>query len=126
ARPSTRSVPRSLVPAPRAGDDVADVGATRRPAQLFAGAGTGGHQHGRISRAARGFLETDLDTGDAAGGLDHLQHGETLTVAQIETVRTGMIPHEIDRRQVRARQVVDVHVVAHAGAVARGVVVAEH
>ena len=96
----------------------------RRPAQLVAGQRGGRDQLGRVALAAGGHLDRNRLPGDLADHVDDLPVGEAVAVAQVVDpvpARRG----RVQREQVGAGQVFDVDVVADAGAVDCGVVVAE-
>ncbi len=77
-------------------------------------------------------LDRDGMAGDAAGGFDDFEHAEAFSVAQVVDQRRkvsgrirGLIHQGFQGQQVGIGEVGDVDVVADAGAVGSGVVVAE-
>ena len=69
---------------------------------------------------------TEIDAGDALDGFDHFEHRKTVAVAAIERDRWRARPHIAHRIAMRASQIADVDVVAHAGAVRRRIIGAEN
>src|SRR5208283_5586000 len=83
-----------------------------------------GDQHGRVAGPARAHVGADVGAGDLPAHLDHLADREAGPVAEVvDAVLAG--PAGRQRTQVRVGQVADVDVVADAGPVGGGVVVAE-
>ena len=105
---------------PGMGDDGVEVGIARRPAQLRARGIGIGHQCRRIARAAR-----PMTTGI---GCPVTRHTASITSLTEKPLPLPRLPAPLRRRppavaggqQVRAAQVLDMDVVAHAGAVRVG------
>ena len=84
----------------------------------------GGDEHRRVTRPARGELGRDVPAGHLAAGAEHLEVGEPGAAAQVvDPVLTGHA--RLQGEHVGPGQVGHVDVVADAGAVRGGVVVAE-
>src|SRR6185312_1568474 len=117
---------------PSRGDDLFQVGVAGLPAEgaHFGGAG---HQTIHIAGAARLHDGGDGVADDAPGGGDDLAHRKAGAVAQIEGAVAefgnaggfGLAGEGIESNDVGGGEVADVNVVADAGAVRGGVVVAE-
>ena len=80
---------------------------------------------GSPGRRARD-LGRELDPGDPAHGVHDLQHRQPLAAAEVvDRLQRPALLQRVGRGDVREREVLDVDVVAHAGAVGRRVVGAE-
>ena len=113
------------VPGPGGGDDGVDVRVLHLPPELGHGLGRVRIQRGRIAGATRGERVRHLETADLLHRADHFEDGGGLARAEVvEALRAGRLKLREDR-DVCAAQVVDVDVVAQAGAVRRRVVVAK-
>jgi hypothetical protein len=117
-----------LVPDPGGADDVVDLGILRVPAKFGDGFFTGGDEECGVAGAAGADLDRDGVAGDAADGVDDLLDGESSAVAEVinePALGCGFRFEGIEGQDVRGGQVADVDVVADAGAVWGGVIVAE-
>ena len=83
-----------------------------------------GHQVRRVAGAARLLADGDVDPGHGLRRLDDLAHGVAAARAEVDDVVVGRLD-AVERQQVRAAEVLHVHVVADGGAVGRRVVRAE-
>src|SRR5687768_8712755 len=113
-----------LVPAPRACDDWLDADVFGRPVERLASERSVGYQFRRIAGAARGDLVRNGVARLAAAGVDHFHDARAGAGAEVELQALAGL-QSFERRQMRGREVVDVDVVADAGAVGSRVVVAE-
>src|SRR5581483_2111121 len=95
------------------------------PAEAGADALGGGNDDGRIAGPAGPHAHIEVAAGHAPDRLDHLQHREAAAVAAIEDVAVAAGAQVRQGRHVCLSEIGDVDVVAHAGAVGRGVVGAE-
>ena len=146
--PSGRVAVRVLrLPAPSVGAHAVEV-VLRDPAQLVARLVAGRVVHGHVARATRLDLVGQLASAGALEGMYHVQHAGARAGSQIEDAHAAtravggrfarhgagrlrfagahFAAHPVERRHVAARKIHHVDVVAHAGAVVRGIVVAEH
>src|SRR6056297_2894599 len=114
------------MPRPRRTDNFLQLGYLRPPAQLVGRKCAACHQHRRIARPSLGDIVRHRRPYNPSGCLDDLQHRKSLPVAQVEGMKTLLAPHERQCGQMGASQIIDMNVIPDAGAVARGVVVAEH
>ena len=80
-----------------------------------------GDQNGRIAGAAGREFAGDFATGDALGGVENFQDGETAAVADVESLAGNAI-EGFESAEVGIGDVHDVDVVADAGAVGRRVI----
>ena len=95
------------------------------PAQLALGLGGVGPALGDVAGAARVDDVGQLAPAGFAEGVDDVQHAVSVAGAQVADEQTGLLLQLFDGRHMAAGQVNDVDVVAHAGTVGRGVVVAK-
>ena len=146
--PSGRVAVRVLrLPAPSVGAHAVEV-VLRDPAQLVARFVAGRVVYSYVARATRLDLVGQLASAGALEGMYHVQHAGARAGSQIENAHAAtravrcrfarhgagrfrfagahFAAHPVERRHVAARKVHHVDVVAHAGAVVRGIVVAEH
>ena len=146
--PSGRVAVRVLrLPAPSVGAHAVEV-VLRDPAQLVARFVAGRVVYSYVARATRLDLVGPLASAGALEGMYHVQHAGARAGSQIENAHAAtravrcrfarhgagrfrfagahFAAHPVERRHVAARKVHHVDVVAHAGAVVRGIVVAEH
>ena len=100
-----------------------DVRVVRLPPQLGAEDVARSDEDRRVARPAPDDLRRDGMSRNVAASLDHLHHREAEAVPQI-VAPTALI-QRVQRQDVRLRQVADVDVVADAGAIGGGVVIAE-
>jgi hypothetical protein len=84
-----------------------------------------GDEIGRIAGASRGFHERNFPAGDAACGGDDFADAEAGAVAEIVDALVGVVEGAKDE-EVRLGEIVDVDVVADAGAVGGGIVGAKN
>ena len=70
------------------------------------------------------LLHRDSAAGHAASGIDDFTYRKTAAVAEVVEQRRGGVAERGQCEDVRSGEVVDVDVVAYAGAVGRGVIVA--
>jgi len=111
------------VEGPGVGDDLAQVGLGRVPAQLAARLVGGGERGGGVASAPGRQLDRDRMAGHLAGRVDDLLVAVTVAVSEV----VDLVLARPDRRQgeqVGGGQVRDVDVVADAGAIRGRVVVA--
>ena len=97
-----------------------------RPAQIPAGFGGIGIAGGDVARAARLDAVRHGSPRRLLEGADELQHAVAAPGAQVDRMPAGVAGQKAQGGGVALGQVHDVDVVPHAGAVGRGVVVAEH
>ena len=109
-------------PRPGVGDDAVEP-PSRSPAQHATGAVVRRHQHRWVAGPPRGVLDGGVAGGRGRDRPQHLEHGAAAAGAEVE--RPGRLRQTLERGHMRRRQIAHVNVVAHAGAVGRGVVVAE-
>jgi hypothetical protein len=84
-----------------------------------------GDELGRVAGAPRRLVARDGQAAHALDGLDDGAHGVSAPRADVGGEALAATPEVPEREQVRAREVDDVHVVAHGRAVGRRVVGAE-
>src|ERR1017187_8964467 len=111
---------------PGVGDDGAQVGILRGPTQAVAELLTAGHQTGGIAFAARTHDVGYFPAGDFLHRADHLHDAAAGAGADVELVARAAVQQVLDGQDVRLREIADVDVIADAGAVRGGVVVAEN
>ncbi len=80
----------------------------------------------RIAGAARLFAHVELEAGDLLDAREDFAHAVAMPIADVRDQRLAAGAQVVERIQVRGGEVFDVDVVAHAGAVGRRVVGAEH
>src|SRR5260370_24116469 len=113
------------VPLPRRFDDGPQLGIARLPAQLTVDLFRRRHQKRRVAGPAWPFLDRNFFTRDLLDRTNYFADAVTSADAQV-------VVHALPRlqllqsQQVRLGQVVDMDVIAHAGAVRRRVIAAEH
>src|SRR4051794_11449283 len=101
-----------LHPTPRGPDYYPEILKLRLPAEFaFNLVGTG-NQDCRITRATWSHPNRDLFSGHATRGLDHVAHAVTITTAT-EVVDRAPFVEQVERENVRAREVDDVNVIAN-------------
>ena len=116
-----------LVPNPGGADDVVELCVARLPAKLLGGLFGAGNKDRGIAGATGMEFSRDGVTGDAASGFDDFADAESLAVAEVvdEAGLLGGIGIEgPESEDMSFSKVRDVDVVADAGAVGCGVVVA--
>src|SRR4051812_18361456 len=110
------SVGMAAVPAPGGLGDLADVGISRSPAQLLDDLLGSRDQCAGIARTPADDLVSDRAADNRLAGVEHLQHRRTRS--RPEVVRPSHSRLErFNRKLMSLRQVVGMHIVAHAGAV---------
>jgi len=112
-----------LMPAPRRFNDAVQIGIAGRPAQFAADLLARCNQNRRVPGAARRHLGWNRVPRNCARSLDDLPDGEPLPIAQV--VGSAPLIQCAQRQNVRLRQVDNMDIVAHTGAVTRRVVVAK-
>src|SRR5688500_20398156 len=112
----------TTVPAGGGLDDAADVAARCHPAKVALGAAGGRGQAGRIASAPRCLGDRNAGAEQMLDRLQNLTYRDRLAGPQVERPAAGGGLQEGEGGQMRLRQILDVDVVALAGAVARGVV----
>ena len=113
-----------LVPVPGRVDDWLKFEIARLPSELLARTRRVGHQLGRIAWPARARLDGDRLAAGLAAGLDHFANAVAPPDAQVELQPMSRL-QSFQGQQMGAGQIVDVDVVANAGAVGRGIILAE-
>ena len=99
------------------------LGKTGFPAEIVLDGGGAGDEDGGVSGTAGETLDLDFASGDAADGLDDLQHAEAFPVADV--VDDFMFGFERSQgEQVGVGEIFNVNIVANAGAVGGGIVFA--
>ena len=106
-----------LVPLPRAGDDLVQLGKPRLPSELGLDLLRTRHEHRRIARPSLTFLNNDRPSRHAAHRLDHLEHGESLAIADVIDQPALRLAQRAQRQQVRLRKIAHMDVVPDAGSV---------
>lgn len=114
------------MPAPGTFDNRRQLGPCRCPAQFFAYLSAGGHQYRGVARSARRHVIVDGLTDHRCSCIYHLAHRKPPAVAEIERVRPKMVLQVIQCQQMRLGQILDVHVIAHTGAIGRRIVITKH
>ena len=117
-----------LVPDPGGVDDFVDLGVFGLPAEFGDGFFAAGDEEGGVAGAAREHFHGDGVASDAADGIDNFANSEAGAVAEVvdEALFGGFVGFEgLEGEQMGVCQVGDVDVIADAGAVVGGVVVAE-
>src|SRR6516165_6720239 len=112
------------MPLPGAGDDLVQFSELRLPAQLGLNLLRACDQHRRIAGTALLLFHCDRAAGDAAHGVDDLAHCEAVAVADVVD-EAAALSEGVEGENMRIGEVTDVDVVADAGAVLGGVVVAK-
>ncbi len=112
----------AAVPLPGGLEDRFDVGKLRLPAEDAAGLLGGGNERCGVARAAAREDGRDFVANDLLGGLEDLKDREADAVAKVEDVALAVVDQVADGEDVGLREIADVDVVAHAGAVPRGVI----
>ena len=97
-----------------------------RPAEDILGLGRVRPALGKITVAACADDVVDLDAIDLLKRVDQLQNAHCAAGAEVERLRAGVVLGVLERLQVALGQIDDVQIVAQAGAVGRGIVVAEN
>ena len=111
------------MPRPGAGDDGIEGGVAGFPAEFplnFLGAG---NEDGGVSRAAGTDLDGDGVTGDAARRFDDFEHGEARAIAEVVDELLSL-RKRLKSKEMGVGQIFDMDVVADAGTVRGGVIVA--
>ena len=98
----------------------------RLPAKLPLGLARVAVHLGDVSGAARGDLVGNLLPRRLFKGVYHVEHAVAVAGAEIEHENTLPLRHIVHRRDMAAREIDDVQIVAHARAVRCGIVVAEY
>src|SRR5690606_24662183 len=112
-----------VMPLPRRCDDRHDVVVARCPFELALGERAVGYEFGWVARPARSDCCWNLVAGHLPAGLDDLLDAETVAGAEIQF--EGLAGREpLERFDVGVAQVFDVDVIANAGAIGGGIVVA--
>lgn len=124
-RESIVAVARTGHPLPGCFHDGSGVLAAGFPAEDFPGLLGIGNQAGRVAFAARTVADGDFPAGDFFSRFQDFPDGKPQAGSQIEAFRGAALHQVVHRSQVGVRQVVDVDVVADAGAVRRIVIRAE-
>jgi hypothetical protein len=117
-----------LVPDPGGSDDFVDLGVIGLPTQFCDGFFAAGDEECRVAGSAGAEFYRDGVSGNAADGVDNLFYGEAGSVAEVidEPLLGGAVGFEsFEGEEMGVGQIADVDVVADAGAVVGGVVVAE-
>src|ERR1041385_8782209 len=104
-------------PIPGRLDNQTQVLELRLPAQFALDPVGAGDEHGGISGSTRRYPRLDLAPGNFTGGVDHFLDGVAVTAAA-EVIDRAALVENVQGENVRARQIDDVNVIAHAGAVA--------
>src|SRR5579859_1824957 len=118
-----------LVPYPGGADDVVDLGIVGLPAEFCDGFFAAGNQKSRVTGAAGMDFYGDGVAGDPADRVDDFLDSEAGAVAQVvdQPVIGGAVGFEsFQGQEMGIGQVADVNVIADAGAVMCGVVVAKN
>jgi hypothetical protein len=98
----------------------------RHPAQLLARQRGVGHQAGWVTVASGRVAHGNGPAGHALGGVNLLLHRKACAIAQVVALAARALRQALQRQPVRLAQVVDVDVVADAGAIGCVVVAAKH
>ena len=101
------------------------VGVLRRPAQPLPQLFRGGYQIRRIAFAARAHGVRHSPAGYFLHRADRFHDAVAGSRADVELVRSAAGDQVLQRQDMRLRQIVHVDVVADAGAIGRGVIVAK-
>src|SRR5215216_6345566 len=109
------------MPAPCAGDDLAQVIVFRLPAKFAFYFFGGCNETCRIAGTPRQFVDWDGMSCDLAGSLDHFTDRVAVPAAQVVDQRIAFAK-SIQREQVRGDQVRNMDVVTDAGSVRRWIV----
>lgn len=109
------------VPRPGRFDDGVEGGKSGRPAEFGADFFGAGDQNRRITGAARRLDKRDFAAGNALSGGDDLANAAADTVAEVVDAARRMI-ESLEDREVGDGEIVNVNVIADAGAVRSGVV----
>ena len=112
------------VPAPSTGNDRIEIALDRLPAQLGPRLLRGRDKHRWISRATLEDFGGNRMAANTTRRLQHLANRESDTAAEI--VGSARCRGPIECKRVRARQVADMHVIPHAGAVRRRVIITKN
>ena len=112
------------MPGPGAGEDVVELRVFGPPAEVGLRLRGAGDKAGGVAGAAGFDLDGDGVAGDAACGLDDLLHRKAGAVAEVVDHLFGLVERG-ECEDVGVGEVENVDVVANAGAVGSGVVVAE-
>ena len=106
--------------------DRVEIVELRRPAELRAQAPAVGDDRGRIACAAAGEPHGKVAPAHALDRLDHLQNRGAVPIAAVERLAFAAAAQMPQRRQMGAREIGDMDVIADAGAVGRVVVGAKN
>src|SRR5271155_5447322 len=108
------------MPTPGAFDDLVHVRELRSPPKLIPDFAAGRNENGRISFSPGHDLRMDLSARDRAYRFDHLLYGEPFAVTEI--VKAAPFVECLQCKNMRLREINDVHVVTNTGAIACWVV----
>ena len=114
-----------LLPAQRRADDVVEVVVVRRPSESVADALRVGDEDRRIARASAFLAHDERTAVRALDRRDHLAHAVSVPVAAVERERLAARAQVVAGEEVCRCEILDVNVVAHAGAVGRRIISAE-
>lgn len=114
------------MPTPGAFDDAGEARPFGSPPKHRGSGDARCNQNCRVTLSARHRPERDFPSRDLPGGRDDLQNRESVAVSKVESVRSPIGLKERVGKQMRGRQVFDMHIVPDAGSIRRLVIGPEH
>ena len=114
------------MPAPGRTDDVIEAFVARFPSEFISNPAGIGDKYRRVAGTSSFCPGRNRMAGDLPRGLDDLADRITAAVAQIIGRIASAIEQGLQRQQVRPGEVGDMDIVAQAGTVRRGVILAEY
>src|SRR5262249_15155340 len=114
-----------LLPIPGRAHDRVEIVQARLPAELRADSVGTGDEGRRIAGAAPSLMHLQPATGDPLHAREHLPYAVAVTVADVERGRGATATQPGERIAVRCGEILDVNVIADAGAICRRIVGAE-
>lgn len=106
-----------LAPPPGMVNRGGEVVETRPPTQLGGCFISSSHQHRRITGAAGGLIDLQLQAGKTASRADHIRHGMVTAGAEVVVMQTAMPLHLLEDKHMGIGQIADVDAITDAGAI---------